>query len=210
MRYLLTLFLALSFSVPGYSEDFDDGIDYEILPEAINTNMPDKVVVTEQFWYGCPHCYHFEPLIEPWAHNLPENVVFQRLPSTLNPRWATHARTYYALQLMGLTEQTHSKIFDAIHKDRKDLGSYSKIANFLSGLGVDIDQFGQYYNSFEVETQLRRDRLFEKKSGATGVPTVIINGKYRTGGGMAGSFGRMLKIMDYLVQKELKMLPKNP
>jgi len=205
MRLLSAVVLSLWFSLAS-AESFDADFDYAVMPEAVNMNQPGKVVVTELFWYGCPHCFRFEPLVNKWKEKLPENVVFQQLPSTLNPRWSAHARTYYALKLMGMTEKTHGAIFNEIHVNRGNLNSYSRMVSFLKPLGVDVKEFEKHYNSFEVETQLRRDRNLEKKSGATGVPAVVINGKYRTGGAMAGNYERLLRIVDHLVDEELKAI----
>ena len=183
---------------------FVEGTDYQAINPPVETTQPDKVVVTEVFWYGCPHCYRFEPYVERWSAALPDGVVFELLPSTLNPRWTEHARAYYAFKLMGVLDQVHREFFDAIHVRRQRLTSLDTIAAFVAEQGLDEKVFREYYFSFPVETQLRKDTNREKRYGHRGVPAVIVNGKYLVSASLAGSNERMLDIMNFLVGIELK------
>ena len=182
---------------------FVEGADYQRIPTPVTTSMPDKVVVTEIFWYGCPHCFRFEPYAERFAANLPEGVVFEQVPSALNPRWSEHARAYYSFKLMGALDQVHREFFDAIHLKRQRLDNVDKIAEFVAEQGLDEKQFRDLYFSFPVETQLRKNLQKEKLYGHNGVPTVIVNGKYLVSGSLAGSNERMLQIMNFLAEQEL-------
>ncbi len=186
-----------------HAQQFAEGVDYIEIKEPVKTSHPDKVVVTEIFWYGCPHCYRFEPYIENWKANLPEGVVFEQLPSVLNASWMQHARAYFALQAMGETEKVHKHLFAAIHLKRQRLNSLDTIASFVAALGVDEKEFRNHYHSFPIDTQVRKMRQKEKKYGHGGVPAVIVNGKYRTSGSLAGSNAGIIKVIDHLVQKEL-------
>ena len=183
---------------------FVEGTDYQAINPPVETTQPDKVVVTEVFWYGCPHCYRFEPYVERWSAALPDGVVFELLPSSLNPRWTEHARAYYAFKLMGVLDQVHREFFDAIHVRRQRLNSLDTIAAFVAEQGLDEKVFREYYFSFPVETQLRKDTNREKRYGHRGVPAVIVNGKYLVSASVAGSNERMLDIMNFLVGIELK------
>jgi thiol:disulfide interchange protein DsbA len=182
---------------------FVEGIDYQVISPAVKTSQPDKVVVTEIFWYGCPHCFRFEPYVERWSASLPEGVVFEQVPSSLNPRWSELARAYYAFKMMGAHEQTHKALFDAIHLQRQRLGSVDSVAKFAADLGLDEKQFRQAYASFPVDTQIRKDIQKEKRYGHRGVPAVIVNGKYLVSASSAGSNERMIQIMSFLVEQEL-------
>ena len=182
---------------------FAEGTDYQIISPAVKTSQPDKVVVTEIFWYGCPHCFRFEPYVERWSANLPEGVVFEQVPSSLNPRWTEHARAYYAFKMMNVLEQSHKALFDAIHVKRQRLTSLDTIAEFAAELGLDEKLFRENYFSFPVETQIRKNMQKEKRYGHRGVPAVIVNGKYLVSASQAGSNERMIEIMNYLVAQEL-------
>ena len=193
---------ALLFSIPAVA-DFDAGIEYEVLKEPVKTINSDKVVVTEMFWYGCPHCFRFEPYIERWQETVSDGVELEQVPSVLNPSWMEHARAFFALEMMGETEKVHKKLFAAIHLKNKRLSSVDTIAAFVKELGVDEKKFREHYHSFPVDTMVRKSKQKERKYGHRGVPAVIINGKYRTSASQAGSNSRMIEVIDYLVKKEL-------
>ena len=199
------LILALLFTTQVSAQlAFKEGVDYRRVDPVVKTTNPEKIVVTELFWYGCPHCFRFEPYVEKWIKTMPEGVIFEQVPSTLNPRWIEHARTFYALKMMGAPSQTHKAFFDAIHIQRQRLTSIDAIGKFIEAQGLDQSKFREQYNSFPVDTQIRKNNQKEKRYGHSGVPTVIVNGKYMTSGGMAGSFDRLLNIIDFLVASELK------
>src|SRR5476649_210386 len=50
------------------------GKTYVELANPVPVSVPGKIEVVELFWYGCPHCYAFEPVINPWVEKLPEDV----------------------------------------------------------------------------------------------------------------------------------------
>jgi thiol:disulfide interchange protein DsbA len=184
---------------------FVEGTDYQLISPAVKTTQPDKVVVTEIFWYGCPHCFRFEPYVEKWSAKLPDGVVFEQVPSSLNPRWTEHARAYYSFQLMGQLEQTHRAFFDAIHIKRERLTDLDTIAVFVAERGLDEKAFRENYASFPVETQIRKNVQIERRYGHNGVPAVIVNGKYLVSASLAGSNERMIQIMTFLVAQELAL-----
>jgi len=182
---------------------FTEGTDYQVISPAVKTSQADKVVVTEIFWYGCPHCFRFEPYVERWAAGLPEGVVFEQVPSSLNPRWNELARAYYAFKMMGALEQTHKALFEAIHLKRQRLSTVDELAQFAVDQGLDEKVFREDYVSFPVETQIRKNIQKEKRYGHRGVPAVIVNGKYLVSASLAGSNERMIQIMNFLVEQEL-------
>jgi thiol:disulfide interchange protein DsbA len=205
-RWLLGLALCVMFSGSAIAQmAFVEGSDYQLITPAVKTTQPDKVVVTEIFWYGCPHCFRFEPYVEKWSAKLPDGVVFEQVPSSLNPRWTEHARAYYSFQLMGQLEQTHRAFFDAIHLKRERLNNLDTIAGFVAERGLDEKAFREYYSSFPVETQIRKNLQREKRYGHNGVPAVIVNGKYLVSASLAGSNERMIQIMNFLVAQELAL-----
>lgn len=204
-KWILVLFTGLLFATSVIAQQaFVEGVDYQRIDPAVKTSNPDKVVVTEIFWYGCPHCFRFEPFVEKWAESLPDGVVFEQVPSSINPPWTVHARTYYALKMMGAQEQLHKKLFDAIHVKQRRLRDLDAIAEFVAEQGLDAKEFRQLYASFPVDSLVRKGKQKELSYGLEGVPTVIVNGKYRTSGVMAGNFDRLLKIINFLVADEMR------
>jgi len=203
-KWMFVLISCLLLATPAVAQQaFIDGVDYQRIDPAVKTSDPGKIVVTEVFWYGCPHCFRFEPYVEKWAGTLPESVVFEQMPSAINPRWTEHARAFYAMKLMGVQEQLHGKLFNAIHLKRQRLNNLDSIAKFVAEQGFDEQLFRQHYASFAVDSQIRKNNKIEQRYGHRGVPAVIVNGKYLTGAAMAGSNERLIKIINFLVAGEI-------
>ncbi len=180
----------------------EDGYDW--LEPARNTSVEaGQVEVIEFFWYGCPHCYRLEPSMQAWLAEKPEGVVFKRVAPPLNPSWENHARAFYAAEALGVTETLHDPLFDAIHKQRRKLSGKDELADFAASLGIDRDQFRKTMDSFAVQGQLNRATQLARSYELEGVPAVAINGKYKTSGSLAGSYPRMMKIVDQLAREEL-------
>ena len=123
MKILLAFLFLMSNTTVLQAEGFTEGTHYEKFPQARVTDTEDKIEVLEFFWYGCPHCYSFEPFIQSWKKTKPANVEFVRVPAVFRPDWEVQARTYYALSSMGVIEDLHIKIFDAMNKEKKRLNT---------------------------------------------------------------------------------------
>ncbi len=162
----------------------------------------DKIEVVEVFWYGCPHCYDFEPHVKKWLETMPDDVEFRRMPGIFNKNWVGHARAYYTAEKLGVLDKVHTPLFEALHKERKRIFSESEIKDFFVSQGVDGDEFTRVYNSSEIETKFKQAFLMGQRYKITGVPAVIVNGKYMTSASQAGSFENILKTIDELVAKE--------
>ena len=203
VAWILCLCL-LSIDVWSASEDtFSEGVHYRpVTPQVPTSTQEGTVEVVELFWYGCPHCFDLEPYIAKWLKTKPETIEFIRLPATLNPRWITHARTFYALELMGTLEQIHPKLYSAIHNQGRKLKSLQSVTRFLDQQGVDEDSFLAAYNSLAVETKLRRAMQLNKQYAATGVPAAVVNGKYLTSVSMAGGYDQLFKVVEFLANKD--------
>jgi thiol:disulfide interchange protein DsbA len=203
MRRLAIALLCGSAFGAQAAPDYAEGIEYErIAPPAPTSVNENKVEVVEVFWYGCPHCYTFEPYLEQWLESKPEAAEFVRLPATLNPSWVTHARAYYALETIGEVDRVHEAFFQAIHEQGRYLTDLDSIARFLAQQGVGEDAFRKAYKSLEAQTKLQRASELQRQYAITGVPSVVIDGQYRTSASQAGSYEEMLNVMDYLVTKE--------
>lgn len=159
--------------------------------------------VLEYFWFGCPHCYAFEPHINAWADNKPDEVNFIREAPPLNPGWITHSQAYYAAKTLGVLDQFFEPMFHAIHRDDRALNRAVDIANFAAELGIDRDQFVQAMQSEEVTGLINNALQKASDSGITGVPSVVVDGKYLTGASEAGSFEAVIDVINRLTAKNL-------
>jgi thiol:disulfide interchange protein DsbA len=185
------------------ANDYYEGMHYARITPAVPTDAPPgKVEVVELFWYGCPHCFQFEPYLRKWRENMPEQAHFTAMPGTVNPRWLMHAKTFYALQLMGEQERLHERIFIAIHEQHRRLNNYDAMVRFLKSQKVDIGKFEAAYNSFAVTAKVQRAGDLAKRYGVTGVPSVIVAGKYRVSASEAGGHKEMIEIINQLVAQE--------
>lgn len=184
------------------SAQYQAGVDYVELPSAAPTQEPDKVEVAELFWYGCGHCFNFEPIIREWKETLPEHAYFRPVPAFFGGSWDTHGQLFYTLESMGKLEETHAAIFQAIHNQGERLADVNAMVRLLKQYGVDEAEFRETWNSPGVKLKMNQAKRLVRAYRATGVPTLIVNGKYRIEASMAGSFENMLKIADYLVEQE--------
>ncbi len=200
-KVLLALTLSLAMPIALAQQAFVEGRDFDLVAAEV-PQKGDKINVTEVFWYGCPHCFRFEPYANRFKTSLPADVEFEQQPSVLNPRWAEHARTYYAMQMMGILDSSHEAFFNAIHVDRQRLFDLDAIAGFVAEQGHDEAKFRELYSSFPVETMLRKNMKKEQRYGHRGVPAVVVNGKYLVSASKAGSNERMIQIINFLVDQE--------
>jgi thiol:disulfide interchange protein DsbA len=175
------------------------GAAYGQMPfRVINPPQPtdsDKIEVIEFFWYGCPHCYHLEPVLNAWEKGLQKDVVFKRVPGTVGS-WQNLAPLYYTIEAMGLQEQLHSKIFEAIHRDRINLGNAKLRDEWLTKQGVDLKKYAEVEKSFSVMTKLARAKQLGDVYKVDSVPQIIVNGKFLVSAETAGGQERMIPAVD--------------
>lgn len=184
-----------------HAADYKAGTHYKELGP-IATDTGDKVEVLEFFSYSCPHCYRFEPYVNQWKKTKPDNVVFTRIPAIFRPDWEVQARAYYALTVMDKIDSLHSKIFDAIHKEKNRLNTTEAFADFVEKNGVDRQQFLKEYASFTVDSMVRKVKKKQKEYQIQGVPSVAVNGKYLTSGSMTGTYDNLIGVINHLVTVE--------
>jgi len=201
--FILSAVLCL-FSAAALAEDtFNEGEHYErIKPEVAAHVEAGQVEVVEVFWYGCHHCFAFEPYISKWVKSKPDNVVFRRVPGVFSRGWVPHARAYYTAEVLGVLDTIHTPLFEAIHDDRRKIGDEDSLARFFAEYGVSEADFREAYNSFSVDAKTRQAMTLSKEYGITGVPSMIVNGRYRTSARLTGTYENLLKVVDELVDKE--------
>ena len=203
-KSLAILMLSLStivMSTPAFAEAPKIGTAFEAVAQPIATDNAAKIEVAEIFWYGCSHCYSMDAPLNAWVKKLPSDVYFKRVPGLPNPSWAPMAKTFYAMETLGISEKLHTKLFEAIHKTKALDPTNEKAAIEWVTLqsGLDKLKVEQAFKSFTINTSLNRAALVFRNSGATGVPSLIIDGKYITSSTMAGGNEQALKTADYII-----------
>jgi len=192
----------LAWAMPVQAQSYSEGKNYTRLAQEQTTQSGKNIEVLEFFWYGCPHCYQFEPTIAKWKKNKPANVHFIRVPAPLNPSWMPHTKAFYALEIMGKGEQYHQALFNAMHVERKKLYDMASITQFLASQGVDEKAFTSNVNSFAVEMRARQAMKLSKSYQLSGVPMMAVNGKYTISAQQAGGYKQLIEITNHLINKE--------
>jgi thiol:disulfide interchange protein DsbA len=202
-KVLATLFAgALLLTGAALAKPYEEGVQYVPIQPQPPVATGDEVEVIEFFWYGCPHCRDFEPVVGKWAAGLPENVKFTQMPVLFGGPADLHAQVYYALEGMGELERLHSKFFEAMHVDKRKLRSLEEVEAFLTENGVDLDKFREAMNSFAVAAKVNRARALMRRYGVRGVPALVVDGRYRSGTGFR-SYEDMTEVVDHVVAKVL-------
>ena len=174
--------------------------DYLVIDSPRPRRQGDPIEVVEFFSYACIHCMTFDPIIEDWAEDQQDDVVFRRQPTTFSPIYALLAQTYYALEATGALEQNHNRIFRAIHDARRQFLTPDMVAEYVDGRGVSKEEFLRAFDSPEVRKAMRDADRDQRIFQITGTPSLVVAGKYTVG--MGGGQGRALQVVDQLISQE--------
>ncbi|WP_186257614.1 thiol:disulfide interchange protein DsbA/DsbL [Burkholderia gladioli] len=201
-----TLFLSLSLAAGIVAQSASAaplaGKDYEVMKSPQPISAPaGKVEVIEFFWYGCPHCYEFEPTLEAWVKKQGDNIVFKRVPVAFRDDFLPHSAMYYTLNALGVAEKDTPAVFNAIHKQKNYLLTPQAQADFLATQGIDKQKYLATYNSFTVQGQVKQSGELAKTYDIQGVPTIVIQGKYKSGPSYTGSEAGTPPVLDWIVQQ---------
>ena len=175
------------------------GLDYTELKPAQPVEVQGKIEVLEFFWYGCPHCYTLEPLLEKWIPTLPADAHFRRLPAVLSPGWANEAAVFYAFEALGVLGRLHRPFFDAIHRDRLRTDNPQALAEWLTRNGVNMKKFDEAMKSFGVQSKLRRATQVSAAYRIDGTPALAVNGRYTVSAEQGRTQQGMLAIAEHLI-----------
>ena len=196
--------LGLTMTGPAHAQTPKEGTHYVKLSTLAPVTLPTpdkKIEVVEFFWYGCPHCYAFEPTLEAWVKTLPADVAFRQVPVGFMAPHQLHQRLFYALEETGQLAAMHRKVFNAIHQQNKRLSTESDISAFLSASGGDGAKVVDAMKGFGVSTKANRAKQLAEAYKIDGVPALGINGRFYTAASLAGSHERAVAVADFLIQQ---------
>ena len=197
------LLSALAVSAWAQPSLYVAGTHYEELPAPVRTNDADRIEVLEVFWYGCGHCFRFQPLVDDWAAHAPDDVDYQRYPAIWNELMKVHAQAYYTAEALDAVEAVHEPIFNAINLQGNRLQNEQQLATLFTDHGVDEDAFSRAFNSFPVRTKVNQAESRMQDYQIRSTPNVIVNGKYLvTTNEAVRTQQDMLSIVDFLVAQE--------
>jgi thiol:disulfide interchange protein DsbA len=193
--------LWLAFAAPAAAEP-QEGRDYELVVPALARPDESKVVVMEFFSYACPHCYAFAPVLKSWEAELPDDVVLDRVAVAVGRQpWVLPAQLFYALRAMNKHEELDSAVFDAMHVERVDLATTRQVVDWAAAQGVDRAGFEAALGAFSVKSFVARGDQLAKAARIPGVPTLVVDGRYRVGIDTAGDLAAQLAIVDALIAR---------
>lgn len=206
-KLMLAFLLTLTLPLTAHAAAFKENHQYTRLFPSQPVATGRQIEVREFFWYGCPHCFRLEPVLNAWLRHKPRDVTFIRTPAVLRHSWEAHARTFYAFQALGVVAKLHDAFFDAIHLRRRNLFDEAHIVSWVGRHGVNPATFKAAYESFGVSTKVHNARALERAEGLDSVPTVVVEGRYMTNVGMAGGHQQMMQVVDFLIRKARKRHP---
>lgn len=207
---LIGSFLPLMTQAQGASpagvagEKYQAGKEYQVIAIPVRTTDQEKIEVNEVFWYGCPHCYHFEAPLDAWAKKLPDDVDFSRTPAIWRESMDPHARAYYMAKQLKVLDTMHNIIFKAMQEEKKALANENEVVALFTAHGINEEAARKAYNSFSVQSLTKQGDARVRSYGITGTPEMVINGKYRISARDAGSQEAMLDVATFLIEKERK------
>lgn len=202
---LLAVIALLPLALPSVAqvEKYVAGTHYTELKAPVNTKDSSKVEVIEAFWYGCSHCFRFEPLIANWEANAAADVDFKRFPAMWNGLMKIHAQVYYTAEALNALDALHEPVFNAINLEGNRLQNERQIGELFVKHGISQSDFESAFNSFSVRTKVNQAEKRMQDYEIRSTPNMIVNGKYLiTTGENVQTQAEMLKIVDFLVEKE--------
>lgn len=187
--------------------DFDiEGKFQRIVPNQPTETPQGVIEVLDVFGYRCPHCFSFLPVMEQFERQLPEDVQVRHLPVIFRDSWEAPARAFYTAMLLGVLDKMHRPIFEALHLERRPMGTNDAWRKLFAANGVAEADFDKTFESFGVESLLRKSQVMQGRYGINSTPTLIVNGKYRVQSGLAGSFENMIAIAQGLIDREREFI----
>lgn len=160
----------------------------------------DKIEVIDFFWYGCPYCYQLLPLLTAWEKSKSTEVVLRRVPAVLRQEWLPDAHRYYTLESLGEAERLHAKAFEAVHRDRLLPTDVETWAKWAAANGIDRAKWDAAHNASGVRDKVLRAIDIAREYDVRATPVLVVDGRYQTGSGHAGSVQNVVPTLDGLLK----------
>jgi thiol:disulfide interchange protein DsbA len=168
-----------------------------ILPQKVETG--DRIEIIDFFWYGCPYCYELLPIMSAWEKRKGAEIAVRRIPAVLREGWLADAHLYYTLELLGEAERLHATVFNSVHKDQLRTSDQQAVETWAVQNGIDRQKWASAYTNIEVRNRVVRAMELARNYDVRGTPAVVVDGRYQTGGGIAGGLGNVPAVLDALV-----------
>ena len=190
--------------ISNHDTEYRANKDYIIIKKPVATATGDKIEIKEIFWYDCPRCYTLISYIPLIKQSFNEQTEFVKQPVIFGDAWELHAWFFYVLEFLGETQRLHEEVFHAIHRDNINLTSKDQFIDWLEMNGIDKAKIKEATKAYSVAININKAKKQGPEYQIRSIPVFVINGKYLIGLQTAGSYEEMVKIMQYLVAKELE------
>jgi thiol:disulfide interchange protein DsbA len=174
-------------------------VDYRLI-EQQPVETGDKIEVIDFFWYGCPHCFNLQPAFEEWIKRKPADVALRRIPAILRDTWAPHVRIFYTLEALGELDRLHQQVYHGYHVEELHMSNPDVMVQWAVRHGIDRQKWLDAYNSSEVEQKVQQAKDRTQAYHVQGTPSLVVDGRYLTSSGMAGTVAGMIPILDDLIR----------
>ena len=196
---LMVLLAALSLSGTAFAQDSSK---YKDVNEQLTVSTGDKIEVLELFWFGCGHCFALEPGIKNWLENKPENAEFVKMPAIFSSNlWEFHGKSFYTMKALDVPGEAYDAFFNHLHVKRQSIAYVKQLSNFLLAYDKTEEEVKAAFSSFAVDNQVRAAKKATRQAGITGVPAMVVDGKYLTSQSTAGGTDIMFDVVNQLVEK---------
>ena len=210
IRFLLPLALLIFVSCSEEADSktnlvkdkYQEGVHFELLKNPSAVRNSTKVEVVAVFWFGCNHCYALESYLSQWKRDMPADVDFWKSHATWNEILKIHARMFYTARALGIDKQLVPAAFNTIQTEGRSLTGNSELEYYFKGFGVEREKYKSVSSSFGVKNALKQADQRMKQWNITGVPTLIVNGKYKVSASRSVGTDRLLDVVDFLIEKE--------
>ncbi|MDH5553266.1 MAG: thiol:disulfide interchange protein DsbA/DsbL [Nitrosomonas sp.] len=200
-RVIVTLSLLIWIGCSSVQADIIEGKDYTVLSDPQPTNSSNKIEVINFFWYGCQYCAQLRPQIKTWLENKPDDIEFQEIPAIIHVSWIPAAKLFLTVQQLNAMDTLHNQAFSAIHQDNMNLHEEPSLFHWIETQGKNRDEFINTYQSIDVQKNIARSTYMTRQYQITGVPAIVVNGKYMTNTRMGGTAENTMTIVDQLIKK---------
>ena len=194
-------FLLACMGMPGQAQEaaaIRVNVDYRLIEQQAVPGP--RIEVIDFFWYGCPHCYTFQPALEDWVKRMPPDVTLRRIPAILRDNWAPHARIYYTLEALGEVERLHQAVYQGYHVQELHMSKPEVMLEWAQKHGIDGRLWTEAYNSAAVTQRVQRAKELTSDYNVQGTPSLVVDGRYLTSPAMARSEQRMIPVLEELVR----------
>ncbi|WP_019615284.1 thiol:disulfide interchange protein DsbA/DsbL [Psychromonas ossibalaenae] len=200
MKKVFALFLGLILlPLTANAVDYKEGTHYEIVKQTA-TAEPE---VVEFFSFYCGHCFKFEPLMSAMKEKLPKDVTIKKnhvnfLGKEMGPQLT---QAFAAAEMLQVDDKFSSLVFDQIHTQRKAINGEQDILAIFEKTGITQSEAKGALASFPVSGLASQMKRNTETFRISGVPAIIVNGKYKVNTGSVRSTEEFIALVDFLSKK---------